>query len=158
MVFLKKISKLLYSLFLFLLLWAGNKPNSGNVLPASINSRGKWADSILATLSIEEKIAQLIMVAAWSNKDEKHIKEIDSLVEKYKIGGLIFFQGGPVRQAMLTNRYQSKSKVPLAIAIDGEWGLAMRLDSTLKYPWQMTLGALEDDKLIFQMGQDIAKQ
>lgn len=158
MVSVKKISNIVYTLFLFFLLWAGNKPNTNNILPSSILPKGKWADSVLATLSTEEKIAQLIMVAAWSNKDEKHIKEIDSLVEKYKIGGLIFFQGGPVRQAMLTNRYQSKSKVPLAIAIDGEWGLAMRLDSTLKYPWQITLGAFEDEELIFQMGKDIAEQ
>ncbi|NUM50803.1 MAG: serine hydrolase [Flavobacteriales bacterium] len=145
-------------ILLLLLFWAGKNKSNIALLPPTLQSEGKWADSVLSTLSLEEKIAQMIMVAAWSNKDEKHAIEIDSLVEKYKIGGLIFFQGGPVRQAVLTNRYQSKSKVPLAIAIDGEWGLAMRLDSTLKYPWQMTLGAIQDNDLIYQMGKDIAEQ
>jgi hypothetical protein len=83
----------------------------------------RWADSVLKTLTPDERTAQLFMVAAWSNKDSSHFMEIDSLVWKYKIGGLIFFQGGPVRQAVLTNRFQALSKVPMLIGIDGEWGL-----------------------------------
>jgi hypothetical protein len=74
------------------------------------------------------------------------------LIKESKIGGLIFFQGGPVRQANLTNRYQSKSKLPLFIGIDAEWGLSMRLDSTYKYPWNMTLGAIRDTKFIEKVG------
>ncbi len=98
------------------------------------------------------------MVAAYSNQSTEHEQKIASLISQYHIGGLIFMQGGPLRQANLTNRYQAISKIPLMIAIDGEWGLAMRLDSTLKYPWQMTLGAIQDNRLIYQMGQDIAEQ
>src|SRR5690606_12673368 len=97
-------------------------------------------------------------VAAYSNKNENHYRDIDDLVEKYKVGGLIFFQGGPVRQAKLTNRYQSKSKVPLLIGIDAEWGLSMRLDSTYRYPWNMTLGAIQDYKLIEEMGKQMGRQ
>ena len=97
------------------------------------------------------------MVAAYSNKDEAHNKSIDKLVEENKIGGLIFFQGGPVRQAKLTNRYQAKSKVPMFIGIDAEWGLSMRLDSTYRYPWNMTLGAIQDMKLIEKAGNQMAK-
>lgn len=126
--------------------------------PPDFLSNKIWADSVIKTLTLDEKIAQLLMVAAYSNKDEKHYKEIDSLIIKYKIGGLIFMQGGPLRQAALNNRYQTLSKVPLLISIDGEWGLAMRLDSVVKYPWQMTLGAIQDNELIFQMGQDIGEQ
>ncbi|WP_130733648.1 glycoside hydrolase family 3 N-terminal domain-containing protein [Flavobacterium sp. J27] len=118
----------------------------------------KWVDSIYNQLSFEEKVGQLFMVAAYSNKNESHYKEIDELVEKYKVGGLIFFQGGPVRQAQLTNRYQSKSKVPLFIGIDAEWGLSMRLDSTYRYPWNMTLGAIQDFKLIEKMGIQMGEQ
>ena len=92
-----------------------------------------WVDSVLNGLSREEKIGQLFMVAAYSNKDEEHYKQIDRLIEKQKIGGLIFFQGGPVRQAKLTNRYQAKADVQLMIGMDAEWGLAMRLDSVPKY-------------------------
>ena len=92
----------------------------------------RWADSVFKTLTPDERLAQLFMVAAYSNKDNAHVKEIKDLVDKYKIGGLIFFQGGPIRQAIQANCYQSCSKVPLFMSIDAEWGLAMRLDSTTK--------------------------
>ncbi|MCU4189362.1 serine hydrolase [Flavobacterium sp. HXWNR29] len=121
-------------------------------------SQEVWVDSVYNQLSFEERVGQLFMVAAYSNKDEAHNKSIDKLVEENKIGGLIFFQGGPVRQAKLTNRYQAKSKVPMFIGIDAEWGLSMRLDSTYRYPWNMTLGAIQDMKLIEKAGNQMAKQ
>ena len=121
-------------------------------------SQEAWVDSVYNQLSFDEKVGQLFMVAAYSNKDEAHNKSIDKLVEENKIGGLIFFQGGPVRQAKLTNRYQAKSKVPMFIGIDAEWGLSMRLDSTYRYPWNMTLGAVQDMKLIEKAGNQMAKQ
>ena len=118
----------------------------------------KWVDSVYSQLSIDEKIGQLFMVAAYSNKDSAHVRSIDKLINENKIGGLIFFQGGPSRQARLTNRYQAISKVPLFIGIDAEWGLAMRLDSTYRYPWNMTLGAIKDLKLIEKLGVQMAKE
>lgn len=118
----------------------------------------KWVDSIYNQFSFEEKVGQLFMVAAYSNKNEAHNASIDELIEKYKIGGVIFFQGGPVRQAKLTNRYQAKAKVPLFVGIDAEWGLSMRLDSTYRYPWNMTLGAIQDYTLIEKMGKQMAEQ
>lgn len=118
----------------------------------------KWVDSIYNSLSFEEKLGQLFMVAAYSNKDTVHFNAIDKLVKNYKIGGLIFFQGGPGRQAKLTNRFQASSKVPLFIGNDAEWGLSMRLDSTYKYPWNMTLGAVQDMKLIEDLGGQMAKE
>jgi beta-N-acetylhexosaminidase len=126
--------------------------------PPFVGSDSAWVDGVLNSLSLEEKIGQLFMVAAYSNKDEEHYQQIDMLVEKYGIGGLIFFQGGPVRQAVLTNRYQSKAKVPLMIGMDAEWGLSMRLDSTQVYPRQMALGAVQDERLIYQMGRQVADQ
>jgi len=117
--------------------------------------QSEWVDSVLNSLTIREKIAQLFMVAAFSNKDQKHIDEITSFVENEKIGGLCFFQGGPVRQALLTNTYQSISKVPLLISIDAEWGLGMRLDSAFSYPRQMMLGAAADPELVYQMKKAI---
>ncbi|HXH18265.1 MAG TPA: glycoside hydrolase family 3 N-terminal domain-containing protein [Chitinophagales bacterium] len=123
-----------------------------------LKSRDRWVDSIFSRLTDEERIAQLFMVAAYSNRDEKHKAEMDSLIRKYGIGGLIFFQGTPYKQAQLTNYYQSISKVPLLIAIDAEWGLAMRLDSTIAFPHQLTLGAHTDTRLIYEMGKDIARQ
>src|ERR1051325_3324203 len=123
-----------------------------------IKNRDRWVDSVFNALTDEQRIAQLFMVAAYSNRDEKHQAQVDSLITNYGIGGLIFFQGSPLKQAQLTNHYQFLSKVPLFIAIDGEWGLAMRLDSTIAFPHQLTLGAHMDTKLIYQMGQDIARQ
>jgi beta-glucosidase-like glycosyl hydrolase/CubicO group peptidase (beta-lactamase class C family) len=117
-----------------------------------------WVDAKMKRMNLDEKIGQLFMIAAYSNKDQQHIDEVSYIIKKYKIGGLIFFQGGPMRQANLTNHYQSLTKTPLMIAIDGEWGLGMRLDSTISYPRQMMLGAIQDDNLIYQMGQDVAQQ
>ena len=117
-----------------------------------------WADSVFNNMTEDEKIGQLFMVAAYSNRDKKHVAEIDSLIINHHIGGLIFFQGGPARQAIQTNHYQSLSKIPLFMAIDGEWGLNMRLDSTIAYPKQMTLGAIQDNRLIYEMGVNIANE
>jgi len=121
-----------------------------------LNYKPTWADSVFNSLSNDERIAQLFMVAAYSNRDKNHINEISNLIKNYKIGGLIFFQGGPVRQANQTNHYQAIAKTPLMISIDGEWGLAMRLDSTTKFPYQMSLGAIQNDSLIYKMGKEIA--
>ena len=117
-----------------------------------------WVDSVFNTLTKNEKIAQLIFVAAYSNRGVSHEVAITDLIRKYKIGGLIFFQGTPQKEALLTNYYQSQSKVPLMIAIDGEWGLAMRLKHTIHFPYQMALGAVENDSLIYQMGREVGRE
>lgn len=117
-----------------------------------------WVDSTLSQMTLEEKIGQLFMVAAYSNKNENHVNQISKLIEDHKIGGLMFMQGGPHRQLNLTNLYQNKSEIPLIIAQDAEWGLSMRIDSTPRFPWQMTLGAIEDSSLVYDMGIEIAKQ
>ncbi|MFV8466398.1 glycoside hydrolase family 3 N-terminal domain-containing protein [Flavobacterium sp. LB1P62] len=118
----------------------------------------KWVDSVYHAMNLEERIGQLFMVAAYSNKDTVHFNAIDKLILENKIGGLIFFQGGPVRQAKLSNRFQTKSKIPLFIGNDAEWGLSMRLDSTSRYPWNMTLGAIQDMKLIEKVGVQMGAQ
>jgi len=125
--------------------------------PAFLTEESQWADSVFKTMSVEERIAQLIMIPVYSNKDQIHIDSISNLVKNYNVGGLIFFQGGPVRQANMTNRFQKESKIPLMVTIDGEWGLAMRLDSTARFPYQMSLGGIEDDNLIYEMGREIAR-
>ncbi|MES2762250.1 MAG: glycoside hydrolase family 3 N-terminal domain-containing protein [Bacteroidota bacterium] len=126
--------------------------------PDFLKLESRWVDSVFASLNPDQRLAQLFMVAAYSNKDMKHVAEIRELVETYNIGGLIFMQGGPLRESKLNNYYQSKAKTPLLISIDGEWGLAMRLDSTPKYPRQMTLGAIKNDSLIYYMGKQIARE
>jgi beta-N-acetylhexosaminidase len=126
--------------------------------PEFLDSSSVWADSVLNSLSLDEKIAQMIMVAAYSDRESGNEQEIIQLIRKHKVGGVVFFQGGPVKQAIMTNHFQSASNTPLLIAMDAEWGLGMRLDSTLDYPRQMMLGAIADNNLIYQMGRDIALQ
>lgn len=123
-----------------------------------LQEKSTWADSVFQTMSPDERIAQLIMIPVYSNKDQIHEDSISNLITQYKVGGLIFFQGGPVRQAIMTNRFQAESKIPLMVSIDAEWGLAMRLDSTIRFPYQMALGGIEDESLIYEMGKEIARQ
>ncbi|MBE7177711.1 MAG: glycoside hydrolase family 3 [Mucilaginibacter polytrichastri] len=124
----------------------------------SLEKQNFWVDSVLSKMSRHDKIAQLFMVRILSNKDSAYNDSVIAAVEKNRLGGVIFFQGGPVRQASLTNRLQRVSNIPLLVAIDGEWGLGMRLDSTISYPYQMTLGAIQDTRLIYQMGQEVARE
>ncbi|MCD6565184.1 MAG: serine hydrolase [Bacteroidales bacterium] len=124
-------------------------------LPDTIIS---WSDSILHTLSFDERIAQSIMVYAHSGKGIEHEVEITDLIRKHKIGGLIFFPGKPIKQAELTNFYQSQSSVPLLIATDAKSGYGLRLNNIIEFPSQMSLEAIQDDSLIYQMGIEIAEQ
>lgn len=117
----------------------------------------KWVDSVFKKLSKKQKIAQMFFVAAYTNKSKAFTDSIGKVIKKEKVGGLVFFQGGPGRQAALTNQYQKKARVPLLIASDGEWGLGMRLDSTISYPYQMALGAVQNKELIYKMGLEVAK-
>lgn len=151
----------LFSLFIIISLFAsgqnGNATNNQN-LPDFLSDKTPWADSVLASMSLDEKIGQLFMVAAYSSKGTEHYAALNKLITEYHIGGLIFFKGSPIKQAKLTNAFQKASKTPLFIAIDGEWGLSMRLDSTVRYPRQMMLGALPNDELIYEMGHQIGEQ
>ncbi len=117
-----------------------------------------WVDSVYNAMTFEQRVGQLFMVAAYSNKDNAHLKSLEKLVVEQQVGGLIFFQGGPVRQATMTNSLQKLAKTPMLIGIDGEWGLSMRLDSTPRFPWNMTLGAVQDMDLIKQVGVQLAQQ
>lgn len=123
----------------------------------TLGTPNRWVDSVFKKMSRNQKIGQLFMVRAHTNLGKAYSDSVGKVIQKEHLGGVVFFQGGPVRQATVTNNYQSLSKVPLMIALDGEWGLGMRLDSTISYPYQMTLGAIQDGALIYKMGQAIAK-
>ncbi|WP_051296109.1 glycoside hydrolase family 3 N-terminal domain-containing protein [Eisenibacter elegans] len=125
---------------------------------AFLAKRQAWVDSVFEAMTEEQRIGQLFMVAAYSDSTAEHERSVEALVREQHVGGVIFFKGGPMRQARLTNRYQAAAQVPLLVSIDAEWGLAMRLDSTMQFPYQMTLGAIQDVKLIYEMGRAIARQ
>lgn len=125
----------------------------------SINNM-QWVDSVFNTMSADERLGQLFMVeisSKWKPTDQNYIN-IENYIKNQHIGGLIFFYGGPVRQADMINRLQKISKIPMMIAQDGEWGLGMRLDSTVSFPRQLMLGAVTDNELVYQVGLEIGRQ
>lgn len=149
------MNKFVLILIGFMALFSSCNPNQTKI--STVENRTKWVDSIYDQMSIQEKVGQLFMVATYSNRSQSHCDSIQKLVKENAIGGLIFFQGGPVRQVKLTNTYQALAKVPLMIGMDAEWGVNMRLDSTLGFPYNMTLGAIKKDELIQRIGQQIGK-
>lgn len=122
-------------------------------------SEPEWVDSVYRSLSLDEKIGQLFMIRAHSDKGADHIQEVSRYIRKYHVGGLCFFQGTPEKQAALTNQYQRQSKVPLMVSMDAEWGLSMRhKQAAPNFPRQLTLGALQDNQYIYEMGLEIGRE
>ena len=117
----------------------------------------QWVDSVYSSLSTKQKIGQLFMVQAFSEQKNLKKDNLLSLIREQQIGGIIYSKGGPIRQANLDNELQYNSKIPLLVGMDAEWGLNMRLDSTYAFPWNMTLGAVEDLDLIRQTGVQIGE-
>lgn len=161
----KKQAKLIYSgmkrviayVFLTIILPIASKAQ--HVSPLYKDSiQMKWVDEKYNSMSLEEKVGQLFIVAAYTNRDAVHENDIQKLIEEEHIGGLIFMQDQAAHQIELTNKFQSISKIPLLIGMDAEWGLAMRLKGVERFPWNMTLGALRDNKLVYQVGKQIGVQ
>lgn len=121
------------------------------------NKSNPWVDSVLQTLSLDDKIAQLMTIAVWTQRDSNYIRDVESQVRDCRVGGVMFMKGTPHKQAVLTNRFQKMARVPLLVSIDGEWGLSMRLDSTPVFPRQLVLGGANDPNLTEEMGREIAK-
>lgn len=125
---------------------------------SQVPTRSRWVDDVYQRLSLDEKIGQLFMVAAYSGGTNYNEPAITKLIENHQIGGLIFMQGDAERQATQTNKYQQMAQVPLLIAMDAEWGLGMRLTGVKDFPRQMLLGAARDTAIVYKMGAAIAAQ
>lgn len=154
--------KAIFLLFLLVLFGFSDIKNPSNkkndvIQPPFLGYHSNWIDTLMHSMTVDEKIGQLFMVAGYSNQSYNE-PELIQMIEDYHIGGVCFFQGGPYRQAKITNNLQANSKIPLLIAMDAEWGLAMRLDSTIKYPRQMMLGAIQNERVIYKMASDMARQ
>ncbi|KPM47518.1 glycoside hydrolase family 3 N-terminal domain-containing protein [Jiulongibacter sediminis] len=119
----------------------------------------QWVDSVFNSLSVDQKIGQLLMPRGNFSGQGYEPEKLKEWVKEYHIGGLAMFAGQPSVQAGIINELQSISEVPLLIGMDFEWGLAMRLDSTVRFPYQMALGAMTGHiELIEQMGAEIGQQ
>ncbi|WP_321515473.1 glycoside hydrolase family 3 N-terminal domain-containing protein [Marinifilum fragile] len=154
----KRILILFFFYLLAFSLAAQNYVQDQYLLVDQLNRSNHWADSIFSTMSEDEKISQLFMIAAYSNKSKKETERIAAIVDQYQIGGIIFFHGEPGKQAELSNWYQSLSKVPMWLGMDAENGLGMRLKETISYPRQLMLGAVQDNELIYRLGKQIGKE
>lgn len=128
---------------------------SGLVLAQDAESR--WVDSVYNSLTTEQRVAQLICIRA-NQPDKPYNQDVAKYIKQYNIGGVCFFRNDLTAQVEQTNAWQAMAQTPLMVSIDAEWGLAMRLKNTIAYPYQMTLGAIADDELIYDMGQQIAEQ
>ncbi len=117
----------------------------------------KYADSLYVKLSMDERIGQLYIVALYTNKDQNHISGVRKLVEQERIGGIILMQDDAEQEIALVNEFQKKSRVPMLFGMDAEWGLYQRIKTAHKFPWAMTLGAIQDNNLVYEMASKIAE-
>ena len=126
--------------------------------PFTVFKNDPWVNEKMSQLSIDEKIAQLMMITAYPKQNEASKAAVLDKIRKFKPGGVLVMQGTPVKTASWINQFQAFSETPLLIAIDGEWGPAMRTDSTIQYPYAQSLGAVQDTALIYQMGLEFGEQ
>ncbi|OPB91189.1 glycoside hydrolase family 3 protein [Elizabethkingia ursingii] len=129
--------------------------------PKNLNQKERekaqqWVDKTYKSLTQDEKLGQLFITALYTNKDQNHINFVHQLVNKEKIGGIILMQDNAAQEIDLVNEFQVSSEVPLLIGMDAEWGLYQRIATAHKFPWAITLGAIQDDKLVYEMASKIA--
>lgn len=151
---MKRLS-LLIIIFISQLYSAQYQPK--NISNSDIKKANDWVDKTYNSLSQDEKMGQLFIVALYTNKGEEFINQIRNIVKNEKIGGLILMQDDAAREINLVNEFQSQSKVPLMIGMDAEWGVFQRIAKAHKYPWAITLGAIQDKNLITEMSAKIAE-
>ncbi|MBT8300747.1 MAG: serine hydrolase [Maribacter sp.] len=140
--------------FFFLCVLCANAQGNPLVVEDSL-AQQNWVDAKYDAMTMDERLGQLFMVSVASDQTKASTDKIKTLIKEHHIGGVIFSTGGPVRQAKLTNSFQAVSKIPLMVGMDAEWGLAMRLDSTYAFPWNMTLGAIKDNAIVEKVGHQI---
>ena len=147
--------QLAYFFFFFLFIISNNLHGQNPLITKDHVRQKFWVDSVYNSLSSDQKIGQLFTIWVATKEGDARMKEVASLIEKNHLGGLIFSLGNIKDQAKYTNKFQSISKVPLLIGMDAEWGIGMRLDDAFSFPYNMTLGALNDDDLIYEVGKRI---
>lgn len=154
-----KMRKILTMLFCSVCLFTAKAQTTPNMYRNVDQTKmNHWVDSVFDSMSYDERIGQLFMVIADPKSDNRNMQRLTRYVNELKIGGILFHKGNPVTQAEVTNRLQKASRVPMFVSLDGEWGLSMRLSGTTRFPKNMMLGAIEDNKLITEYGKEVARQ
>ncbi|MBI1837038.1 MAG: serine hydrolase [Flavobacteriia bacterium] len=144
--------------FAFVLISGKNNNSKSQFIGLKSDLSDNWAKEKLANLTLEEKIGQFFMVSAYSNQGEKHLAEIEKQVIEDKVGGIIFFQGERENLVQAINRFQSKTKIPLLIGLDAEWGIQMRIFGEKRFPYAYTIGAADDLNLTERVGEMMAQE
>ncbi|MDR1675676.1 MAG: serine hydrolase [Tannerella sp.] len=154
------MKKILYPAFLFYVCCFRMSAQTEPTLHAAVSQAemNHWVDSVFDTMSEDERIGQLFMVIAYPKSDAKHLQMLEGYIRRAKIGGVLFQKGDPLTQADVTNRLQKAARIPLFVALDGEWGLSMRLSETTRFPKNMMLGAIEDLRLIEEYAGEVGRQ
>lgn len=120
--------------------------------------RDEWVETTLSGMNLQEKLGQFFMVDLWPMQGEASLDKAIQSIEKYNVGSIIVFKSSPHQMLDVINRSQAASTIPLLVAVDGEWGVDMRLDSVIEWPYQLALGSATDHDPIYQMGKAIAKE
>jgi beta-N-acetylhexosaminidase len=138
-------SSMRFHLSLFLLATWALASCARQLSPPSPNIRRSWARETLASMSIEDKVGQMIMARSdgtFVHENDPGLKELASLVRQGCVGGVVFFKGEPFSTAAIANYLQDEARLPLLMASDYEWGAAFRVDGTTRFPSAMALGAV----------------
>ncbi|HOZ50337.1 MAG TPA: glycoside hydrolase family 3 N-terminal domain-containing protein [Chitinophagaceae bacterium] len=155
------VQKIFLFLFSFIFCYSYTYAQTANTsvkLPSLASEKNIWVDSVYNSLTLTQKIGQLFMIAAYSGGEKYNQVLIEKLIKENGIGGVIFMQGTPSAQAEQCNLFQTKSKVPLLIGMDAEWGLGMRLTGVRDFPRQLMMGAMQDSLLVYKMASAVANQ
>lgn len=144
-------------LFLLFFLQTTAQYQPKNLNKAELKAARNWVDETYNSLTQDQKLGQLFIVAMYTNKGDDFINNVRNIVVNEQIGGLILMQDDAVKEINLVNEFQTKSKVPLMIGMDAEWGVFQRIATAHKFPWAMTLGAIQDKNLITKMAAKIAE-
>ena len=144
-----------YLYFIFFSLFSTSLLSQSSLVTKDYENQKIWVDSVYSSLTIDQKIGQLFTIWVATKEGPERMDEIADIIKTNHLGGLIFSLGNVKDQAIATNRFQSISKVPLLIGMDAEWGIGMRLDDAFSFPFNMTLGAIENNKLIYEVGERI---
>lgn len=150
-------SQITFLIILLLSLKISAQYQPKNLSKEDLKKANDWVHKNYNSLSQDQKLGQLFIIALYTNKGEDYINNVRNIVVNEQIGGLILMQDDATKEINLVNEFQTKSKVPLMIGMDAEWGIFQRIATAHKFPWAMTLGAIQDKNLITEMAAKIAE-
>ena len=117
-----------------------------------------WADSIMECMTVEEMSGQLIMPAVYADDSEIAIRLLKKYAADSHIGGVILLKGSVSAARTIADTLRKMNPVPPFIAIDAEWGLAMRLEGTPEFPHNGRISENADETLLFDYGHEVARE